>query len=65
MVCFNKRIGALVSDEELSPDVQKFVDATNNTFAAMHKLVFGPPLYKYFDTPAYKKYCRNMDLIWT
>ena len=61
--CFDAKLGALRSSHDVNSESQLFIKAATEGFDAIHKLFFNFPFYMYFNTPTYKKFCRNLDLI--
>lgn len=56
-----KRLGSL--DENVPPDCQEFIVATNNFFAASQTLLFGLPFHKIYATKPYKTLLKSFKRI--
>ena len=54
-VIFDMRVGVL--GEAISRQGAEFVSTLKNVFGVATELVMSIPLYRYIDTPAWKKYC--------
>nr|BAV93930.1 cytochrome P450 314A1 [Chamberlinius hualienensis] len=55
MFCLETRMGCLKGDIEEGSEAKKMIDASLDLFQAYQSLYYGPPLWKYFTTSAYKK----------
>lgn len=51
-------------DRNQKSDGTKLIEATKNLFAAYQQLYYSPPLWKLFETEAYRKYARSEDAIY-
>lgn len=62
VVALNKRLG-LLKPNNVNPEANKFIVDAINMFDSLYELDVEPSPWKYFKTPAYKRFIKTMDSI--
>nr|BAR80872.1 cytochrome P450 [Ornithodoros moubata] len=62
MLCLNSRLGCL--SENGTKDAATVIAAAKSLFGAYQRLYYGLPLWKYFNTPAFREYQETEDTLY-
>lgn len=64
MLCLDSRMDCLIDRNDKESDGSKLIQLTKNLFAAYQELYYSPPLWKLFETKAYRQYAESEDSIY-
>ena len=64
VVLFDKRLNAIFPNMSPPEETVKFVKSAKGVMAGMEKMIFEPPIYKFFKTKAFKEFENDVEYVY-